>query len=192
MKLIVGLGNPGREYQNTRHNVGFEVIDELARRWRIAVTRERFSGLIGDGRIGEERSLLLKPQTYMNLSGRSVREAMAFHKIDLPDLLVVLDDLALPLGRLRLRPRGSAGGHNGLASVVEQLGGDEFARLRIGIEWVASSRAVDHVLGRFSSQERGQIDTAVVRAADAAECWSKEGVEAAMNRFNRPEEKPDT
>lgn len=188
MKLIVGLGNPGRKYEGTRHNVGFRVIDELARRWRIEVNRNRFGGLAGDGMIREQRVLLLKPMTYMNLSGRAVREAMTFHKLVQADLLVVLDDMALPLGRLRLRAAGSAGGHNGLANVVEQLGGEDFARLRIGIEAVTGCRMVDHVLGSFSPEEAGRIDQVIARASDAAECWLAEGIDGAMNKYNRPEE----
>ncbi len=188
MRLIVGLGNPGGKYEHTRHNVGFRAIDELARRWRIEVTRNRFSGLSGGGTIRDQKVLLLKPMTYMNLSGRSVREAMTFHKLAPADLLVVLDDMALPLGRLRLRPEGSAGGHNGLTSVIEQTGGEEFARLRIGIEAVQGSRMVDHVLGSFTTEEQPRMDQAIARAADAVECWLSEGIDGAMNRYNRPEE----
>ena len=172
MKLIVGLGNPGGKYEDTRHNVGFRALDELSRRWRIELTRRRFSGLSGSGTIRAQKVLLLKPMTYMNLSGRSVREAMTFHKLVPADLLVVLDDMALPLGRLRLRPAGSAGGHNGLTSV----------------ESVEGSRMVDHVLGSFTAEERPQVDQAIVRAADAVECWLSEGIDGAMNRYNRPEE----
>ena len=188
MKLIVGLGNPGGKYEDTRHNVGFRTIDELACRWRIEVTRNRFSGLTGGGTIRDQKVLLLKPMTYMNLSGRAVREAVTFHKLAAADLLVVLDDMALPLGRLRMRPGGSGGGHNGLTNVVEQLGGEDFARLRIGIEAVQGSRMVDHVLGSFTAEERAKIDQAIGRAADAVECWLTEDIEGAMNRFNRPEE----
>lgn len=188
MKLIAGLGNPGRTYGHTRHNVGFRAIEELGRRWRIEVIRRRFSGLIGEGTIREQRVLLLKPMTFMNRSGQAVREVMTFYKLGLADLLVIVDDMALPLGRLRLRPGGSAGGHNGLASVIEQLGGEDFARLRIGIEAVEGSRMVDHVLSPFTPEEQGPIDRAIGRAADAAECWVAEGIDGAMNRFNRPEE----
>jgi PTH1 family peptidyl-tRNA hydrolase len=188
MKLIVGLGNPGGKYEDTRHNVGFRTLDELSRRWRIELTRRRFSGLSGSGTIRDQKVLLLKPMTYMNLSGRSVREAMTFHKLAPADLLVVLDDMALPLGRLRLRPAGSAGGHNGLTSVIAETGGEAFARLRIGIESVEGSRMVDHVLGSFTAEERPQVDQAIVRAADAVECWLSEGIDGAMNRYNRPEE----
>ncbi len=191
MKLIVGLGNPGRKYENTRHNVGFCLIDELSRRWQVQVDRRRFSGLLGSGRFGDERVLLFKPTTYMNRSGRAVREAVAFHKLALEDLLVVVDDLALPLGRLRIRSRGSGGGHNGLTDVIDELGEERFARLRIGIEWVESHRAVDHVLGAFSPEDQRRMDQAILRSAEAVECWLTSGVEAAMNGFNRPDDQPD-
>ena len=191
MKLIVGLGNPGRKYENTRHNVGFRVIDELSRRWRIEVNRHRFSGCFGSGRVRDEPVLLLEPTTYMNLSGRAVREAMTFHKLALEDLLVVVDDLALPLGRLRIRSKGSGGGHKGLTDVIGALGEDEFARLRIGIESVESRHAVEHVQGPFSAEEKQRIGPAILRAADAVECWLVNGVKAAMNQFNGPDEQPE-
>jgi peptidyl-tRNA hydrolase, PTH1 family len=188
MKLIVGLGNPGRKYEDTRHNVGFRVADELARRWRIDVDRSRFSALVGDGTVRGEKVLLLKPMTFMNLSGRAVREAATFYKLASGDLLVIVDDMALPLGRIRLRAGGSAGGHNGLTSVIQELGSEDFARVRIGIESVAGQHMVDHVLGQFTPQERERIAQTIDRAADAAECWLTEGIESAMNEFNRPEE----
>lgn len=189
MKLVVGLGNPGGKYASTRHNVGFRVVDELARRHAIDVNRTRFSGLTGTGSIGGTPVMLLKPGTYMNLSGQAVREAMTFHKLAGEDLLVVVDDMALPLGRLRLRTGGSAGGHNGLASIIQALGGDAFSRLRIGIEQVAGERMVGHVLSPFTRQEEEVIGPAVVRAVDAVECWLAEGIGAAMNRFNKTEDK---
>lgn len=188
MRLVVGLGNPGVKYEGTRHNVGFRVVDELSRRHGIDVSRSRFSGLTGNGSIGSEQVILLKPGTFMNLSGRSVREGLAFYKLLPGDLLVVSDDMALPLGRLRLRKSGSAGGHNGLASVVQELGGDQFARLRIGIEQVAGERMVGHVLGSFTRFEEEIIGPAVARAADAVECWLADGIDAAMNRFNKSED----
>ena len=187
MKVLVGLGNPGRKYENTRHNVGFRVIDEVARRWQIDVSRRRFDGLTGDGWFGQDRVLLLKPMTFMNLSGRSVREVMTFHKATLDDLLLIVDEMALPLGRIRVRPNGSGGGHNGLTNVIRELGDDGFARLRIGIESAEGRNAVGHVLGPFSAEERGQIDPAIISAADAVECWLAEGIDSAMNRFNRPD-----
>ncbi|GMV97077.1 MAG: aminoacyl-tRNA hydrolase [Phycisphaerae bacterium] len=188
MKLAVGLGNPGGKYEGTRHNVGFRVIDELARRHGIEVSRGRFSGLAGGGLIAGRPVLLLKPGTFMNLSGRSVREALAFHKLSPADLLVVSDDLALPLGRLRLRKGGSAGGHNGLTSVIQELGTDQFPRLRIGIGQVPGERMVGHVLGPFSREEEEIIGPALVLAADAVECWFADGIEQAMNRFNKSED----
>lgn len=184
MKLVIGLGNPGRKYANTRHNVGFEVVNELARRWGYGRGRKQFSGILGDGTIRDERVLLLEPQTYMNLSGRSVREASTFLKLDVANLLVVVDDMALPLGRLRLRTQGSAGGHNGLISVIRELGTDAFCRLRVGIGQVAGERMVGHVLGSFSDEELPVIRESVARAADAVECWIVDGSDAAMTKFN--------
>jgi len=188
MHLIVGLGNPGGKYASTRHNVGFRVVDELARRHGIDTSRSRFSGLFGNGSIGHEQVLLLKPGTFMNLSGRAVREAMTFYKLEPVSLLVVSDDMALPLGRLRLRKGGSAGGHNGLSSVIAELGTELFARLRIGIEQVSGERMVGHVLSPFSGREEEIIGPAVVKAADAVECWVAEGIDTAMNRFNKSED----
>jgi PTH1 family peptidyl-tRNA hydrolase len=191
MKVIAGLGNPGRKYEGTRHNVGFDVVNELSRRWRIEMIRRRFQSLIGDGRIQDERVVLLKPQTYMNLSGRAVREVMTFYKADPPSLLVVVDDMALPIGRLRIRPKGSGGSHNGLNSVIDEIDSEDFARLRIGIGAVSSERAVSHVLGNFDPHERETMDQAAVRAADAVECWVTSGMDTVMNQYNRPEEPAD-
>jgi PTH1 family peptidyl-tRNA hydrolase len=184
MKLVVGLGNPGRKYLDTRHNVGFMVIDDLAGRWRYDRSRAGFGGQFGTGHIGSEKTLLLKPETFMNRSGQSVQEAMAFYKLGLEDLLVVSDDLALPLGRLRLRAKGSAGGHNGLANVIERLGDNGFARLRIGIGSATGERMVSHVLSPFQPEERETVLEAVGRASESVACWIEEGIETAMNRFN--------
>ena len=188
MKLVVGLGNPGTQYRNTRHNVGFRVIDELARRWQIGPARQQFEALAAGGQIGPHKVLLLKPMTYMNRSGQAVREAVTFYKVELGELLVVSDDMALPLGRVRLRPEGSAGGHNGLTDVIQQLGSESFARLRIGIEQVAGEQMVSHVLSPFLPEEEEIAGGAIVRAADAVECWLAGGVDEAMNRFNRADE----
>ena len=184
MKLIVGLGNPGREYEGSRHNVGFQVVERLARMWQIEPNRRRFQGLFGTGSCGPEPVLLLQPQTYMNRSGASVAEAAGFYKLEPADLLVVLDDLALPLGSLRLRPEGSAGGHNGLQDVVERLGNDKFARLRVGIGAARPQDMVGHVLGRFRPDERPVMDEAVEKAAAAVQCWVSQGIGMAMNRYN--------
>ena len=185
MKLIVGLGNPGRRYETTRHNVGFDVVDRLAERAGIASWKTRFDGLCAEFRLGEQRCLLLKPMTYMNCSGRSVSEAVRFYRIELGDVLVICDDFNLPLGKLRIRPKGSAGGQKGLADVLKALGDQNVARLRIGVGPVPPRwDVVDFVLSRFRSGERPVIEEAVVRAAEAAELWCREGVETCMNRYN--------
>jgi len=184
LKLIVGLGNPGREYEHTRHNVGFQVAEELAHRYRVTLkshakwkAKAAKIAEIGDG------VLLAEPTTFMNLSGWAVREIAGFHKLAPSDLLIVVDDADLPLGRLRLRTSGSAGGHNGLKSIIQELGTIEFPRLRVGVGR-QPGELKNHVLGRFSDEEKTQIDAAVKRAADAAELFAKEDILAAMNRFN--------
>ena len=184
MKLIVGLGNPGREYEHTRHNVGFQVAEELAQRYRVTLknhskwkARAAKIADIGDG------VFLAEPTTFMNLSGWAVREIAGFHKLSPSDLLVVVDDADLPLGRLRMRTSGSAGGHNGLKSVIQELGTVEFPRLRVGVGRQPGEMK-NHVLGRFSADEKAQIDAAVKMAADAAEMFAKEDILAAMNRYN--------
>jgi len=184
VKLIVGLGNPGREYEHTRHNVGFQVAEELARRYRVTLkahakwkARAAKVSEIGDG------VLLAEPTTFMNLSGWAVREIAAFHKLAPSDVLVVVDDADLPLGRLRMRTGGSAGGHNGLKSIIQELGTVEFPRLRVGVGRQAGELK-NHVLGRFSEDEKAHIDAAVKRAADAAELFARENILAAMNRYN--------
>lgn len=187
MKLIVGLGNPGREHERTRHNVGFDVLDRLARRHAPGeVARARFHGALLEGRIGDERVLLLKPTTYMNLSGTAVAEAAGFHKIDTArDLLVIVDDVALPCGTIRLRAEGSPGGHNGLDDVQRRLGNDHWARLRIGIDAPGQIPQREYVLGRFRPDQLQAIEPALEDAAEAAACWATHGALEAMNRFNR-------
>lgn len=183
MKLIVGLGNAGRKYDGTRHNLGFEVIDELAKRWNVDMSGEKFSSWFGLGDFRGERVALMKPLTLMNRSGKAVAAAGRFYKLELSDLLVVLDDHALPVGRLRIRSSGSAGGHNGLDDVIRLCGGDQFARLRIGIGEVFGAMSV-YVLSRFTKEERENIDFAIPAAADACECWVIEGTDLAMTKFN--------
>jgi peptidyl-tRNA hydrolase, PTH1 family len=185
MKLIVGLGNPGRKYEQTRHNVGFEVLDRLAGRFGDGPAKEKFDGLLAEAAIEGQRALLLWPQTLMNRSGRSVAQAVGFYKLELADLLVVCDDFNLPQGTLRFRGRGSAGGQNGLDDVIGQLGTEDFSRLRVGIgplpdQWDPA----DFVLGRFGAQEREVVDEAIARAAQGVECWVTDGVEECMSRFN--------
>jgi PTH1 family peptidyl-tRNA hydrolase len=185
MKLIVGLGNVGRRYENTRHNIGFEVLNALAARNPGAADKEKFDGRVMDITIGSERSLLLWPHTLMNRSGQSVRAAIDFYQIPFADLLVVCDDFNLPLAKLRFRSQGSAGGQKGLEDIVKRLGTGEFSRLRIGIGPVPDSwDGADYVLGKFTPSERPAIDDAVVTAVDAVECWATQGIEIGMNKFN--------
>jgi PTH1 family peptidyl-tRNA hydrolase len=198
MKLVVGLGNPGREYVGTRHNVGFEVVDRLAEKlgWVARgdfdrVAKSKFDALMVDGVIGRsgggepERVVLLKPTTYMNLSGRAVQAGMAFYQLAPAGIMVVLDDLALPCGRLRLRESGSSGGHNGLRDIERAIGTQKYPRLRLGIDPAPPPVAgKDYVLGRFSPDQRKQLDPAIDRATLAVVTWVDKGIRAAMNRFN--------
>lgn len=188
MKLVVGLGNPGKQYAGTRHNLGFDVLKVLAERFAAQSPRVKFEAELAEIDVGGERVLLLAPQTYMNLSGRSVRQALDFYKLSPVDVLVISDDLNLPCGQLRLRGSGTAGGQKGLQNVIDQLGTSQFARLRIGIDRPPGGRdATDYVLQRFSRSEREKIDVAVVRAADGVEQWVREGLNGAMNKVNAPE-----
>jgi PTH1 family peptidyl-tRNA hydrolase len=188
VKLVVGLGNPGPEYRDTRHNAGFWVIDEIARRWGMGDRwRDRDEALYvkkgGD-------AMLAKPLTFMNLSGFAVSRLAQYFQIEPADMLVVVDEAALPLGRLRARARGSAGGHNGLKSVIEQLGGQDFPRLRIGVGRGDQRRDLaDHVLSKFEPDERAIIEAATLRAADAAEMFISEGIERVMSTFNAAADK---
>ncbi len=202
MKLIVGLGNPGREYVGTRHNVGFECLDALSSRWGWSSgddgfnrqARSKFDGLALDGSFsthagGTEKVLLLKPTTYMNLSGKSVRAAMDFYQLSPAEIMVVLDDLALPVGKIRIRPGGSSGGHNGLKDIERALSTNDYPRMRIGIDpppqYVAGK---DYVLGRWSPQQKETITQALARACDAIQAWIKNGITPAMNEFNAGKE----
>jgi PTH1 family peptidyl-tRNA hydrolase len=183
VKLIVGLGNPGKRYEGTRHNLGFAVVDRLSRRWRIDMSREKFHAWFGDGRFGEERIVLLKPTTFMNKSGQAVWPAIRFYDCQPADLLVILDDAAMPLGQLRMRARGSGGGHNGLQSVIDRVGSTEFPRLRLGID--APQRvSAGYVLSRFSESELPAVEEMMETAVDAVKCWIENGPVATMNRFN--------
>ena len=189
MKLIVGLGNPGQEYLGTRHNVGFEVIDRVARRWvepASNVARNKFSGLLLDTTIDGERALLLKPLTFMNLSGQAISEAMRFYKLEpQEDLLVIVDDTALSCGSIRIKPGGGAGGHNGLGDTSQRLGTDGWARLRIGVDHQGNIPLKNYVLGRFRPDQKTLVDPALDDAADAVAIWATQGLDIAMNRFNR-------
>jgi PTH1 family peptidyl-tRNA hydrolase len=188
-KLVVGLGNPGSKYEGTRHNIGFEVVDRLAEGGAGARFLRKFDGLFAETEIDFRRVLLLKPETFMNLSGRSVAQALRFYKLELADLLVVCDDLSLPLGKLRIRGGGSDGGQKGLRDITAHLGSEDFARLRIGIGERGPVDAADFVLSRFRSAERPIIDDALILAGQAVAVWTTQGLAAAMNRFNGPAEK---
>jgi len=182
--LIVGLGNPGPQYQATRHNVGFHVVDRLLSRWSVSRSLRKFHADVFEVRLeGGPLVTLLRPLTYMNLSGRSVAGAVSYWELPLESLLLVCDDFNLPLGRLRVRRSGSAGGQKGLADTISRLGTNEFARLRIGIA-APTGDPIDHVLGTFAPDERPVIGEAVDRAADAIELWLRSGIDEVMNRYN--------
>jgi PTH1 family peptidyl-tRNA hydrolase len=187
MKVVVGLGNPGGKYDGTRHNVGFAVVDGLAEAPGAGRFQSRFGAQVAELNEGDHKVLLVKPESFMNLSGRPVRQFMDFYQVPLTDLLVVCDDINLPLGKLRVRARGTHGGHNGLRNIQEHLGTTEYARLRIGVDSPREG-AVDHVLGRFKPSERPVIEDAVGLAAQAVVVWVKQGVEACMNRYNADKE----
>ncbi|MEN6370781.1 MAG: aminoacyl-tRNA hydrolase [Armatimonadota bacterium] len=186
MKLIVGLGNPGRDYAGTRHNVGFEVLDVIAKRLHVRILRRMGRALIARAKVEESEVTFMKPQTFMNLSGEAVSYIARREKIEPSEILVVYDDMALPLGKIRIRPGGSAGGHNGMRSIISHLHTQDFPRVRVGIG-SAGGDAIDHVLSRFARQERQIAHEAILTAADAIEMIITEGLEPAMNRYNRSE-----
>lgn len=185
MKLIVGLGNPGKQYENTRHNVGFWAIDDMSATWNIPMIKEKWKAQVGEGLFQGEKVVLVKPLTYMNLSGESVRMALDWLKVDLNDFIVVYDDLDLPVGQIRLRGKGSAGGHNGIKSLIQQLGTDEFYRIKIGIGRPTNPQpTANYVLSAFHGEETTVIRDAVDRSRNAIETWRKLGFTQAMNAYN--------
>ncbi len=186
VRMVVGLGNPGTRYANTRHNAGFKVIDSLVEALSIEVRKKKFGGAFGEGEYKGKKLILLKPWQFMNRSGHVVATAVGFYKLEPCDLLVISDDMALDPGRIRLRAKGSAGGHNGLADVIEKLGTEEFSRLRIGIGPSSGLNDVDFVLGEPTEQEKRLLNEAIERAREAVICWLENGVEATMNAFNAP------
>jgi len=183
MKMIVGLGNPGPKYELTHHNAGFWVIDNIAEELGVRCTKAEKQALTAQVMYRGEKLLLVKPQSYMNLSGHPVRDLMHFYKIDFADLLVIYDDMDLEPGALRLRRNGSCGGHNGMRSIIEQLGTDNICRIKLGIGR-SKGGAIDHVLGRISKAEEQIFSDAVLKAAEAALLWSHDGIQEAMNRYN--------
>jgi peptidyl-tRNA hydrolase, PTH1 family len=183
-QLIVGLGNPGAKFDRTRHNIGFDLIDLLAQRWQVALSdQKKFQGIAGEGWAGRQKMRLLKPQTFMNLSGQSVRALLDWYKLEPSAVLVLYDDLDLPLGKMRIRLSGSAGGHNGMKSIISHLGTNEFPRLRMGIG-KSSDETISHVLGKFAPGEVPIVGDILALAADAVDLAARDGVEKAMNKYN--------
>lgn len=183
--LIAGLGNPGKKFDNTRHNVGFDTIDLLSHRHGIKVTKLKFKALIGEGTIHGTKVVLIKPQTFMNLSGESIRDAVSWYKVPMDNLIIIYDDVDLSLGKIRVRPKGSSGTHNGMRSVIYQLQSDEFPRIRIGIDRPPENwDMADYVLSKFNAEDRGIVSESIDRAANAAALIVRSGTEAAMNLFN--------
>mgnify|MGYP001461310841 CR=1 FL=1 len=185
IRLIVGLGNPGKEYEGTRHNAGFDVVDETTKSLGVDVRSRKFSSLFGQGEHKGKKLIFLKPQEYMNRSGQSVATVIGFYKLNLNQLLVVTDDLALEPGVIRLRGKGSAGGHNGLADIINKLGSNDFARLRVGIGKSTVEAGRDYVLSRPSAEQAQSIKGAILRAKEAVLLWVESGLEAAMNKYNQ-------
>lgn len=183
MFLIVGLGNPGREYENTRHNIGFAAIDIITEKYNIDVNRTKFKGEYGEGFINGNKVILLKPYTFMNLSGESVREAIDFYKLTEEEVLIIYDDISLEVGRLRIREKGSAGGHNGIKSIINHIGTDVFTRIKIGVG-APKGDLVNHVLGKFSKEEVNILKQTLDVVAKATEDIIANGAKDAMNKFN--------
>lgn len=183
MFLIVGLGNPGKEYDGTRHNIGFEAIDSLGRKYSIDLNKSKFKGVCGEGFIEGKKVILLKPTTYMNLSGESIREVINFYKIDNNNIIVIYDDISLEIGKLRIREKGSAGGHNGIKSIIANLSTDVFPRIKIGVGQPKGD-LVSHVLGRFNKEEAQDLKEVIDASIKAVEIIMKNGAKAAMNELN--------
>ena len=186
MRLLVGLGNPGTQYSGTRHNIGFAALDVLAGRHGLEITKSRFKSVIARGRIDDRDIMMAKPQTYMNLSGEAVRQITDFFRIDITDILVLFDDMDIEVGRMKVAARGSAGGHKGIASIIQHLGRDDFSRIKIGVGRPrAGDRAENHVLTSFRPEEREQMEQVLESAADAATVFITEGVAETQARYNR-------
>ncbi len=183
MFLVVGLGNPGREYEDTRHNIGFKVVDNIAKEYNIEINRQKFKGTYGEGFIDGEKVILLKPTTYMNLSGESVREVVDFYNLDNEDVLVIYDDISLEIGTLRIREKGSAGGHNGIKSIIAHLGSEVFPRIKVGVGQPAGD-LVKHVLGKFTKEETDVLSESINVSTKAAKEIIKTDTKTAMNQFN--------
>ena len=183
MFLVVGLGNPGKQYDGTRHNIGFEAIDFIAKKYNIDVNKSKFKGVFGEGFIEGQKVILLKPTTYMNLSGESIREVINFYKINTDEIIVIYDDISLEIGKLRIREKGSAGGHNGIKSIIANMGVDVFPRIKIGVGQPKGD-LVSHVLGRFNKEEEQDLKEVIEASAKAVEIIIKYGAKEAMNELN--------
>lgn len=183
MYLVVGLGNPGREYEGTRHNVGFEVVNNISEKLNFNISKIKFKGLVGESIIGGEKCIFLKPSTYMNLSGESVREAADFYKVPAENIIIIYDDVSIELGRIRIRPSGSDGGHNGMKSIIYHLNNDSFPRVRVGIG-NPNYDIISYVLGRFMPEEKECISKAIIKASDAVLEIIENGIQSAMNKYN--------
>lgn len=185
MKLIIGLGNPGTKYINTRHNIGFEAIDALSESYNIDIKKSKFKAFFGEGKIRSNRVLLVKPQTYMNLSGESVAAFASWYKISPENILIIYDDVSLPIGQIRIRTKGSAGGHNGIKSIIQNLGRDDFERIKIGInEKPAGWDLANYVLSKFTEDERIELDKTIKDVTKATEMIITKGIQEAMNVYN--------
>ncbi len=184
IKLIVGLGNPGARFVQNRHNIGFFIVDQFAQAHALDFSRRRFNALLAEGEMAGQRIMIAKPQTFMNASGNAVGKLFAFYKIAPHDLLVIYDDLDLPLGKIRLRSRGRAGGHHGMESIIARIGTSDFPRLRVGIGRPDPDADIEHVLGDFAEDERAVMEETIGRAAAAIEAWLRHGIVFAMNEFN--------
>ena len=184
IRMVVGLGNPGKEYADTRHNIGFRVVDSVADELGITIKKKKFGAAFGQGEFSDKKLILLKPLQFMNRSGQAVATACGFYKLEVSKVLIITDDMSLEPGRLRIRRAGSSGGHNGLADIIEKLGTEKINRLRIGIGQSGRETTVDFVLDRPTETERPLLDEAVVKAKEAVRCWIENGVETAMNMFN--------
>ena len=183
MHLIVGLGNPGKEYEGTRHNIGFDVIDCLANKYNIEINRTKFKGICGEGIINGNKVILLKPNTYMNLSGESIKEVVNFYKLDESQIIVIYDDISINVGRMRIREKGTAGGHNGIKSIISSLGSDVFPRVKIGVGQ-PDHNLVSHVLGKFSNDDKEILNKVIPVACNAIENILNKDTKEAMNKFN--------
>lgn len=185
MKAIIGLGNPGMKYAGTRHNIGFDAVTAIADKYNLSINNKKFKGVYADGHIAGEKVLLVQPQTFMNLSGECVREVADFYKLNPDEIIIICDDINLDVGRLRIRKKGSAGGHNGLKNIIAHLGTEEFPRIRVGVgEKTEGWDLADYVLARFDKESEPVIREALANVVGAVETWLSEGIDAAMNRFN--------